>query len=140
MNFKIDENLPTELADDLRQLAHDADTVLGEGLRGAKDPAVVEAARASDRILFTPDKGIANVRRFPVMHPDVAEAQGFHQSVHDLVMRDGAVRCGSGRRRHEGQLLPRDELRVRVRDKRRFHSGISLFSNGIARAGSAERP
>ena len=103
MNFEIDENLPTELADDLRQLAHDADTVLGEGLRGAKDPAVVEAARASDRILFTPDKGIANVRRFPVMHPDVAEAQGFHQSVHDLVMRDGAVRCGSGRRRHEGQ-------------------------------------
>ncbi len=66
MNFKIDENLPTELADDLRKLGHDADTVLGEGLRGAKDPAVVEAARASDRILFTRDKGIANVRRFPV--------------------------------------------------------------------------
>ena len=65
MNFKIDENLPTELADDLRQPGHDADTVLGEGLRGAKDPAVVEAARASDRILFTLDKGIANVRRFP---------------------------------------------------------------------------
>jgi hypothetical protein len=64
MNFKIDENLPTELADDLRQLAHDADTVLGEGLRGAKDPAVVEAARASDRILFTLDKGIAGVVLF----------------------------------------------------------------------------
>jgi len=66
MNFKLDENLPTELADDLRQLGHSADTVVEEGLRGANDPAVVEAARASDRILFTLDKGIANVRRFPV--------------------------------------------------------------------------
>jgi hypothetical protein len=65
MNSKIDENLPAELADDLRQLGHDADTVLGEGLRGAKDPAVVDAARASDRVLFALDKGIANVRRFP---------------------------------------------------------------------------
>jgi hypothetical protein len=63
-DFKIDENLPTELADDLRQPGHDADTVLGEGLRGAKDPAVVEAARASDRILFTLDKGIAGVVLF----------------------------------------------------------------------------
>lgn len=65
MNFKTDENLPTELADDLRELGHDADTVLGEGLCGAEDPAVVEVARASDRILFTLDNGIANVRRFP---------------------------------------------------------------------------
>jgi hypothetical protein len=43
MNFKIDENLPTELADELRQLGHDADTVYGEGLAGAMDPEVVEA-------------------------------------------------------------------------------------------------
>jgi hypothetical protein len=46
MNFKIDENLPTELADDLRQFGHHADTVL-------------------DRTLLTLDKGIADVRRLP---------------------------------------------------------------------------
>ena len=65
MKFKLDENLPVELADDLRGLGHDADTVVSEGLRGAPDPVVVEAARAVDRVLLTLDKGIANVVRYP---------------------------------------------------------------------------
>ena len=51
---------------DLRGLGHDVDTVIGEGLRGAADPAVVDAALAADRILFTLDKGIANLQRYPV--------------------------------------------------------------------------
>ena len=66
MKFKLDENLPVELVTDLRGLGHDADTVTGEGLRGAADPAVVEAALAADRILFTLDKGIANLQRYPI--------------------------------------------------------------------------
>ena len=65
MKFKLDENLPVELADELVSLGHDADTVLSEGLRGAADPAVVGAALKADRILFTLDKGIANVRQYP---------------------------------------------------------------------------
>lgn len=55
MKFKLDENLPVELVTDLRGLGHDADTVTDEGLRGAADPAVVDAALAADRILFTLD-------------------------------------------------------------------------------------
>ena len=66
MKFKLDENLPVELVTDLRGLGHDADTVTGEGLRGAADPAVVDAAFAADRILFTLDKGIANLQRYPI--------------------------------------------------------------------------
>ena len=58
MKFKLDENLLVELATDLRGLGHDADTVTDEGLRGAADPAVVDAVLAADRILFTLDKGI----------------------------------------------------------------------------------
>ena len=49
---------------DLRGLGHDVDTVSDEGLRGAADPAVVEAAFAAERI--TLDKGIANLQRFPI--------------------------------------------------------------------------
>ena len=56
MKFKLDENLPLELVMDLRRLGHDADTVTDEGLRGAADPVVVDAAFAADRILFTLDK------------------------------------------------------------------------------------
>ena len=66
MKFKLDENLPVELASDLRGLGYDVDTVNDEGLRGAADPAVVDAALAADRILFTLDKGIANLQRYPV--------------------------------------------------------------------------
>jgi len=65
VKFKLDENLPVEVVTGLRGLGHDADTVI-EGLRGAADPAVVEAAFAADRILFTLDKGIANLQRYPV--------------------------------------------------------------------------
>jgi predicted nuclease of predicted toxin-antitoxin system len=66
VRFKLDENLPTELADDLRELGHDADTVVDERLCGAKDPEVIEAANASNRILLTLDKGIANLLRYPL--------------------------------------------------------------------------
>jgi predicted nuclease of predicted toxin-antitoxin system len=66
VKFKLDENLPVELVTDLRSLGHDADTVADEGLRGAADPAVVDAASAADRILFTLDKGIANLQRYPI--------------------------------------------------------------------------
>jgi predicted nuclease of predicted toxin-antitoxin system len=66
MRFKLDENLPVELVMDLRDLGHDADTVADEGLRGAVDPTVVDAAFAADRILLTLDKGIANLQRYPI--------------------------------------------------------------------------
>ena len=66
MKFKLDENLTLELATDLCDLGHDADTVIDEGLRGATDPTVVDAAFAGDRILLTLDKGIANIQRYPV--------------------------------------------------------------------------
>ena len=66
MKFKLDENLPLELAADLRDWGHDSDTVVDEGLRGAKDPSVVEAAFAAGRILITLDKGIANLRQYPL--------------------------------------------------------------------------
>jgi predicted nuclease of predicted toxin-antitoxin system len=66
MKFKLDENLPRELADDLALLGHEADTVHSEELVGAEDTAVVQAARASGRILMTLDKGIASVLQYPV--------------------------------------------------------------------------
>lgn len=65
MKFKIDENLPGELTVDLRDLGHDVETVFDEQLSGAKDPTLMEAVAAEKRILFTLDKGIANLRRYP---------------------------------------------------------------------------
>lgn len=64
MKSWLDENLPAELVTDFRGLGYDADTVAGEGLCGAADPTVADAARAADRILFKLDKGIANPQRY----------------------------------------------------------------------------
>jgi len=66
MRFKIDENLPQEIADDLIKLGYEADTVSAEGLSGAEDSAVVAAAKAAGRILLTLDKGIASLHRYPI--------------------------------------------------------------------------
>lgn len=65
MKFKIDENLPAELAEDLERLGHSADTVADEGLVGAVDSVVVAAAKVEGRIVLTLDKGIADIVRFP---------------------------------------------------------------------------
>jgi predicted nuclease of predicted toxin-antitoxin system len=65
VKFKIDENLPSELANDLRDLGHEADTVFDEGLMGAKDPVLVAVVASENRILLTLDKGIANLQKYP---------------------------------------------------------------------------
>ena len=64
MKFKIDENLPAELAENLRAAGHDAHTVHEESLNGAADPVVFEHACSDSRILLTLDKGLANVRQY----------------------------------------------------------------------------
>jgi hypothetical protein len=65
MKFKLDENLPSEIIDDLVGAGHEADTVIDEGYVGAADIHLVDVCRAEERILLTMDKGIANIRAFP---------------------------------------------------------------------------
>ena len=66
MKFKVDENLPEDLAQDLIASGHDADTVRGEGLVGADDTTVLRSAQQSGRILMTLDKGIASLLQHPI--------------------------------------------------------------------------
>jgi len=65
MCIKLDENLPAELADDLRRLGHLVDTVAGEGFEGQPDRLVADAARGARRCLFSLDKGLGDIRRYP---------------------------------------------------------------------------
>jgi predicted nuclease of predicted toxin-antitoxin system len=69
VRFKVDENLPAEIAEALRASGYAADTVGEEGLSGSSDLDVVAAAASDARILLTLDKGIASqVRRVAVLH------------------------------------------------------------------------
>ena len=65
MKFKIDENLPHELAELLSSSGHDAQTVLSEGLGGNPDTAVISVCRQEDRALVTLDTDFADIRAYP---------------------------------------------------------------------------
>jgi predicted nuclease of predicted toxin-antitoxin system len=65
MKFKIDENLPTEFAEVLRDAGHDAVTVGEEGLRGASDTDLFAVCGVEDRALMTLDLDFADIRRYP---------------------------------------------------------------------------
>lgn len=62
MKIKLDENLPTDLAEPLRALGHDVDTVPDEHLTGRPDPDIRAAAGAEGRFLITQDVRFADKR------------------------------------------------------------------------------
>jgi hypothetical protein len=53
MKFKLDENMPADLAVFLQEEGHDAADVVSERLAGARDPPVLNAATNEGRILLT---------------------------------------------------------------------------------------
>lgn len=65
MRFKIDENLPTTVADLLRSRGHDADTVGEENLAGARDREIYATCQREERIVITLDLDFADIRQYP---------------------------------------------------------------------------
>ncbi|MCB0107858.1 MAG: DUF5615 family PIN-like protein [Caldilineaceae bacterium] len=65
MQIKTDENLPPIIAEKLRELGHDAATVLEQDMGGWKDNELWIAVQAEERYLITADKGFADIRQFP---------------------------------------------------------------------------
>ncbi|MBI4606582.1 MAG: DUF5615 family PIN-like protein [Planctomycetes bacterium] len=65
MKFKVDENLPVELAKDLRRGGHEAESVVDEGLAGASDTILLGRVKVEQEVFFTLDKRIADVRSHP---------------------------------------------------------------------------
>jgi predicted nuclease of predicted toxin-antitoxin system len=55
MRFKIDENLPVEVAESLRQAGHDAATVLDQQYGGSADIHLAALCQRECRILVTLD-------------------------------------------------------------------------------------
>lgn len=61
----MDENLPVEVAELLRQAGHDVQTVLDQALGGEPDPRIAEVCRAERRVLVTLDLDFADIRTYP---------------------------------------------------------------------------
>ena len=72
MRLKLDENLPADALAVLRVRGVDVHTVGDEGLVGAVDPVVLDAARTEGRMLITLDRGFGDVRQHPPgTHPGI---------------------------------------------------------------------
>jgi predicted nuclease of predicted toxin-antitoxin system len=65
VKFKVDENLPGELSQLLRDAGWDSLTIEEQKLGGANDPHIAHVCAAEQRILVTFDRGFANIRAYP---------------------------------------------------------------------------
>lgn len=72
MKLKLDESLPLDARAAAEAAGHEVASVVDEGLGGASDPDVLQAAVHEDRLLVTLDRGFGDVRRYP---------PGTHQGV-----------------------------------------------------------
>ena len=65
MKFKIDENLPIEIAALFEKHGHDATTVFQEQLVGAPDSRIATVCRSENRTLVTLDTDFCDIRTYP---------------------------------------------------------------------------
>jgi predicted nuclease of predicted toxin-antitoxin system len=65
VKFKLDENLPVEAADMLREKGHDAHSVHDERMCGAPDASIAQICSAEERTLVTLDLDFADIRHYP---------------------------------------------------------------------------
>jgi predicted nuclease of predicted toxin-antitoxin system len=72
VRFKIDENLPVELAEELRATGHEAATVDDQRLVGASDRHLSEVCKAEGRVFVTLDLEFADIRTYRTSIPDLS--------------------------------------------------------------------
>jgi predicted nuclease of predicted toxin-antitoxin system len=65
MKFKVDENMPSEVAALLASAGHDALTVPDQQLGGRPDPDVAAVCRQEDRAAVTLDLDFSDIRVYP---------------------------------------------------------------------------
>jgi len=63
--FKVDENLPVEVAEYLRQAGYDTETVGEEGISGTSDAVLAEVCQIEKRVLLTLDTDFSDIRAYP---------------------------------------------------------------------------
>lgn len=64
MNFKIDENMPVEVAELLKQAGYDAITISEQNLIGTTDTNLANICQKEKRVLITMDTDFADIRTY----------------------------------------------------------------------------
>jgi predicted nuclease of predicted toxin-antitoxin system len=65
LHFKVDENLPAETCQMLRQAGHDAVSVLDQQMGGRPDSDIASVCQSESRALVTLDTDFANIIAYP---------------------------------------------------------------------------
>ncbi|MEW6684812.1 MAG: DUF5615 family PIN-like protein [Candidatus Edwardsbacteria bacterium] len=65
MQFKIDENLPIEIAELLINSGHHAKTVNEQQLQGTKDSVLIDVCKSENRVLVILDTDFSDIRAYP---------------------------------------------------------------------------
>ena len=116
MRFKIDENLPLELAEELWAAGHEAATADGQRLVGASDRHLSEVCKAESRAFVTLDLDFADIRTYPPgEHPGIIVLRLLRQDkihVGDVFRR---MLNAVGHEPLEGRLWIVEEERIRIR-------------------------
>ena len=116
MRFKVDENLPVEIAELIRHRGHDALTATQQQLGGRPDKLLSEVCVLENRCLVTLDLDFADIRTYPpsqqtgiiVLRPSV-------QTIAALVKMVGRILPLLDNEVVTSRLWIVDESRVRIR-------------------------
>ena len=119
MRFRLDENIPLELGELLREAGHDAKTVLDQGLGGFGDHDIAAACLREGRAIITFDTGFADIRRYPpAAYPGIVVLRLNSQSrEHTLAVTGRLLRTTPhiDGKSLDGESWIVEETRVRVR-------------------------
>lgn len=116
MKFKVDENLPVELAEELREAGHEGLTVDEQRLTGSTAPDLSEVCRSEDRAFVTLDLDFADIRTYPPEEYSglVVLRLARQDKSHILSVLRRVIEV-IGSEPLEGRLWIVDEKRIRIR-------------------------
>jgi predicted nuclease of predicted toxin-antitoxin system len=116
MKFKVDENLPEELAQLLREAGWSAFSVVEQQLGGEDDSRIAAICEAEDRILITFDRGFANIRSYPLTrYPGMIVFRLKSQDKQLVLTVAGRLVQALRQREFRNELWIVHENRIRVR-------------------------
>ena len=116
MRFKIDENLPVEVADELRLHNYDAVTVHEQFLQGYADDYIAKVCKNEERIFITLDLDFADIRAYPPQdYPVIIVFRLFHQNKLNVIKTLLRLIPILKKEPLVGYLWIIDEHRVRIR-------------------------
>ena len=116
MKFKIDENLPVELAELLNDAGHDASTVFLQQLSGQPDIRISQVCQMEERTIVTLDIGFSDIRTYPPVefHGIIVLRLKTQDKKHAIEVFERLIPMFSEDEIH-GKLWIVDENKVRIR-------------------------